>query len=430
MFSGELRRSKRLLQEKRPTGTNIKPETRSLILETGFKLEALKHKSGLKRTWRHNPRSTKVKYTDIRNDIGANHTEPHNGLLNCRVVKRWWDRRGEFRATATLLHGFRSGRPIHEAINTPEKLQAVVDFCLGLKIGEHQPRVLAEFDMSITTLRKYTKNLISWVFPPKQHVNDNAEVQQKRVDYANWATTKRWQPTQRVRNATYLDHKMVSWLGLNRTHYMQAKLKGGTCESLMPLKYLLNSPAIMTYFACNIRGVSIYMHVLQRAKKRGGGNTVDKWRVDQDDVIDAFKDNFLQFMKDTDSDFLIMDGCRTQHSAKVYDFLEDEHIQVHPSAGKPYNAKNGYPPYSPCFMPLDHRVFAPFQQDISRQCKKFEETRTFDLYNDSRLALLYDIITPTFETAQYEQLAANDIMNYGKTCKAVIERNGKITGLK
>lgn len=430
MFSSEPRRSKRPSQQKRPTGTNIKPETRALIIETGIRLEAEKHNWGLTRTWRHKPQSTKVKYTDIANAIGANHAESHNRLLNCRVVKRWWDKRRDFQATATLLHGPRSGRPIHSAIDTPQKLQGVVDYCLGLKVGEHQPHVLAQFDMSINTLRKYTKNLISWVYPPKQHVNDTAEVQQKRVDYARWASTKTWQPTQRVKNATFIDHKMVSWLGLNRTHYMQAKLKTDTYENLMPMSYLLNSPAIMTYFACNISGVSSYMHVWQRAKMRGSGNTVDVWKVDEDDCIEAFQGNFLQFMRESDSDFLIMDGCRTQHSAKVYDYFADNHIQVHPSAGKPRKTKNGYPPYSHCFMPLDHRVFAPFQQDISRQCQEFENTRTFDLYNDSRLALLYDIITPTFETARYEQLAANDIMNYGKTCRAVIERNGNIKGMK
>lgn len=213
---------------------------------------------------------------------------------------------------------------------------------------------------------------------------------------------------------------------------MQAKRKSDTYLNLRPQTYLLHNPGLMVYFACNKNGVSSYVHAFKRPKKRGrGAQMVDVWKVDTLDCIEAFERNFAIFMKETESDFVIADGAKMQHSKGFVDFLNDNDITIHPSSGKPHNIKNGFPPYSHPFMPLDYRVFAPFQQDISKQCKVFDLTYQFGgLQYDTRTARLHSIINQTFETEVYEKLASDAIKNYGKTCQEVIARLGDIRGMK
>jgi len=425
-------RERQSAPRERGNTANIKPETRSLIYRIGMEIFERKQRQ----TGRA---SKKVKISDIIKEIGSDHTEPHNNLLCRAVVKRWWGRGSEFESTAALVHQPRSGRPPHSAFDTPEKVDTVIQYCLDLLPGEHQKDVLEQFDInSVNTLYKYTSPRLSWVYPPRMHVNDNAAVEHTRLNFAHWATTAKGNPIMKVRNATFVDHKMVKYHGLNKRHIMVAKKKGGKLEHLEPQHVQLNqqhNPGLMTYFAANKNGVSSYIHAFKRPKKTrkaDGAEMVDVWKVDKDDCMEAFDRNFLTFMKETDSDFVIADCAAMQHCAEFVDFLSDNHITMHPSAAMPHNIKNGYPPYSHPFMPLDYRVFAPYQQDISKQCKVFDLTRTFKpaMENDTRQALLHGIINKTFETDVYKKLAADAIKNYGKTCMEVIAREGNITGMK
>ena len=73
----------------------------------------------------------------------------------------------------------------------------------------------------------------------------------------------------------------------------------------------------MTYFACNKSGVACFIHANKRPKLRGVGDTVDIWSIDSDDCVEAFENEFIQFMKDTNSNYCIMDGVKMQHTKAV-----------------------------------------------------------------------------------------------------------------
>ena len=395
---------------------NISPATRALILKTGYKLQTP---------------GRKVKYTEIQRAIGTMHQEDYEDVLATRVIKKWWDQRGEFEQTARLSHRKRSGRPVHPAFCTPQRLDDVITFMLNLKDGQHQIDVMKHFDIkSKHTVIKHTKKYAKWVFPPQTHANDNADVQQKRVDYAEWAATRSYKPTKLIlERATFIDHKCVPWFGSNRTHHKQFKLLGDTTANLTDLKYLLKSPHLMTYFACNMLGIEHYIHATPRPKERGSGLTVDVWKVSEDDCIEAWEERFIPFMKETYSDYVICDGCKMQHTKAVKDLLEDNHIQLHPSACRPHNVRRGYPPYSHCFMPLDYRVFSKFQEDIHQQTMQMEEEFEYDLHTDNRLSRLYDIIEDTWHTSDMEVLARNTILQYGDISRRVVIANGRINDI-
>ena len=71
-----------------PKTKNLKPETRSLIVHIGRKLQG--KKIAIKNL--DIGASPKVKYSEIRDAIGTNHDEGHHNKLDRRAIKRWWDR--------------------------------------------------------------------------------------------------------------------------------------------------------------------------------------------------------------------------------------------------------------------------------------------------------------------------------------------------
>ena len=97
--------------------------------------------------------------------------------LAVKAIKRWWKRRQVLFETGALNHKPRPGRPKHEAFDTEEKIEKVVDYALSLSMGCHQSDVMEKFDIrSKKTLRKYTR--------------DNEEVKLKRVECAEWCLKK------------------------------------------------------------------------------------------------------------------------------------------------------------------------------------------------------------------------------------------------
>ena len=147
------------------TTKNLKPETRALIVRTGYQLQAVRNnKLGLPLNT-----NTKVKYEAIREEIGNNHNEDHNNKLGIKSVKRWWDKREEFQQTDSLEPAKRTGRPVHPAFATEEKRQQVIDKCYNLEEGEHQQDVMDAHGIKCKkTLTKHTPEVV-WVLPPKEH---------------------------------------------------------------------------------------------------------------------------------------------------------------------------------------------------------------------------------------------------------------------
>ena len=203
---------------------------------------------------------------------------------------------------------------------------------------------------------------------------------------------------------------------------MVAKRKRASFDDLDVYFYDHHNPSLMAYFACNKHGTAVYIHGTKRPKKRGVGYTVDKKKVNSRECVKAWKEKLAAFMNATGSKYVICDGVKIQHTKLVKDYLFINHgIAVHPSACKPHNIKDGYPPYSHCFMPLDHRVFASYQQDISTKTKALAYTS-----KGPNLAKLYDIIIPTFCNQKMRDLARKTIESYSTVCQEVIKRKGSI----
>ena len=415
---------------------NVSAATRALIIKTGYMIRVTQNiRRGLPEDT-----ETKVKYVDIQRKIGKNHYENHDNVLDIKCVKHWWREREQFEKTGRLEHKPRSGRPKHKAFATEEKIEEVCEYAMNMPMGYHKADVMEKFDIrSKNTLDKYTRGRIVWVFSPYEHTRDNEEVKRKRVEYAQWALGvpprgRRGRGSlhcrQEVNNAMFVDHKMVCYFGLNRRHCLQAKRIGADKSGLEPWKYELHNPQIMTYFACHQLGVNAYMHAYKRPKKRGSGQTVDIWKVDSEDVIEAFENCFIPMARILDVDYVICDGVKMQHTKEVRDMVEEHDIRIHPSACAPHNVKNGYPPYSHPFMPLDHRAFAPYQQAMSKLCKQEYPDYALENDNDSKMCFLFDNIVKVWDTAEHWEICANTIANYGVTCQDIIDNEGNIKGLK
>ena len=401
---------------------HISIRTIVLILQTGYKLQAkkcLEQNIDLKS-------DVKIKYSDIIDAIGTDHFEGYIRPLHRAPVKKWWDYRSVFAETGKIEHQKRSGRPTHPSFDSEEKIENVIEDVTNWGIGYHRQDALDKYNCSKNTFRRHTKDKIVLVLPPKEHAYDNEEVKRKRVQFAKFCLTRLNNLKRLIRNATFVDHKYVGFYGLNRTHARQYKRIGETYENVEPLDYELHNPSIMAYFACNRNGVKVFIHATKRRKRRGQGYTVDKRSsIDSDDVIEAFDEEFVAFMQQTNSNYVIADGVKIQHTQSVKNFLRENDLQMHPSNCHPHNTANGYPPYSHCFNPLDYRVFAPFQREISQLCRE----RNADS-DDTKYVYLYDIIKSTFETDKYANLARDCINNYGNICKNIIQRKGDIKNFK
>ena len=150
---------------------------------------------------------------------------------------------------------------------------------------------------------------------------------------------------------------------------MQAKQKYDDEAALRLVDYELKNPSLMTYFSVNRHGVEVYTHADKRRKQRGRCDIGDFWKVDLEDVIEAFQWNFLQFMNETESEFVVCAGVELQHTHAVYESLEDNDVCIHPSACGPHNIITVYPQHSHCFVPQDHRMLSQYQTNISVQCR-------------------------------------------------------------
>ena len=319
------------------------------------------------------------------------------------------DRRSEFKQLAKLEHKKRSGRPIHPAFRTQEHKNEVIEFSTNLLRGEHQKNVCDE---------------VSWVYAPKQHAMDKQGVRNKRVDYAKWCLTR--EGKQIIRDATFVDHKKVTWFGLNKRHQMQCKRRKDDYMDLDSELYMLHNPYVHVYFAANRHGVAMYRHGELRNKKRGRGKTVENHKVDGREVIKAFEEVIAQFMDDTGSDYIICDGVGVQYCPAVVDYLDSIGVTLHSQTDHP-----AYPSYSHDFNILDFKCFGDYQQDVAKETQALERSETFDLWHDTREALLWEISYDEWMfNPKPARTAKKCIRDYDLLCREVIRRRGDMKNIK
>ena len=157
---------------------------------------------------------------------------------------------------------------------------------------------------------------------------------------------------------------------------------------------------------------------------------VDNITVDGLECIFAWKYKFIPFMQRTGQNMVVADGVAVQRQPIVQRYLKRFGINMVYAAKVKGEINYGYPPYSHCFMPLDHRTFGPFQQRISRQCREYDNTRQWGLLHDNKEALLYDLIEPLFMEPSIVKLSVNDIAKYDDIAREVLRRNGNIKDMK
>eukprot|EP01084_Bolivina_argentea_P160567 279600_1 len=407
--------------------SNLLPETRVLIVKEGWNLQAQKRIQNNLSLFS----SPKIKYSEIKRAIGTNHNEPHDKELSRPSCKHWWDKRKDLELTGKLEHKKRTGRPIHPAFATEEKTEEVIDYCLNeMDIGDHQLDVMEQFEIkSAKTLRKHTKKIISMCYAPKKNAKSTEDTCQLRIDFINRITTPTGQLTRKFAGGTHVDHKKAAFYGNNKRHTMQYKRKGDDKSKMIPYNYELNNPYLMTYFAANKGGVTCYIHANKRLKKRGVGEIVDCWNVDSDDVVQAWEDEFLDFMDSTEQytghRLVICDGVSMQHCPAVKDFFEDNEIELFPCARDEHG---GYPPWShPCSI-LDRDLFGPYQKDLSAAAKL--DYPNYNSREYSKLCWLFDNITPIWETDNYVEKAAHAIDVYHDYMQQILDNDGSIKGLR
>ena len=131
-------------------------------------------------------------------------------------------------------------------------------------------------------------------------------------------------------------------------------------------------------------------------------------------------------MEDTDSNFVIADGVKLQHTQEVRDHLNLKETDLHPLLCSPHNRQDGYPPYSHPCMILDHGAFAPYQREVSKYCKEFY-IRDSD---DGKLVYLFDHLENIWETDKYIDICCQAINNHAYTMQAIMLNEGDIKGIK
>eukprot|EP01084_Bolivina_argentea_P160568 279602_1 len=407
--------------------SNLLPETRMLIVKAGWNMQTEKR---ITNNLSANT-SPKIKYSAIQRAIGTNHNEPHDKLLHRNSCKRWWDKRKDLETTGKLQHKKRNGRPIHPAFATEQKTEEVIEYCLTeMDMGDHQEDVMEEFGIKCPkTLRKHTKDKISMCYAPKHNAKDTQVTEQHRINFINRITTPTGQLTRKFAGGTHIDHKKASFYGNNKRHTMQYKIRGADKSKMIPYNYELNNPYLMGYYAANKGGVASYIHANKRPKKRGRGEIVDAWSVDRNDVLEAWDDEFLEFINQTEqytgSRLIICDGASMQHCPEVKEYFEDNEIELFPSARDEHG---GFPEYShPCSI-LDRDLFGPYQKELSANAKM--DYPNYNSREYGKLCWLFDNMTSIWETDYRIEKAADAIDVYRDVMQQILDNDGSIKGLK
>ena len=134
-----------------------------------------------------------------------------------------------------------------------------------------------------------------------------------------------------------------------------------------------------------------------------------------------------------------------QHTKEVRDMVEEHDMRIHPSACTPHDVEHGYPPYLHPFMPLDHRAFAPYQQEMSKLCKDECQAYADENDNGSKSCFIFDHCVEEWGKLKYMNICALKqyqimalyvgkhliMMIYVlKQCQIMVLSDGVIKGLK
>ena len=181
------------------SSSNIPVETRTKILHMGWQMET------------ENPK--------FKNKMNMNELARRAGVSK-NTAKLWWRRRDEFLASGELKHQPRSGRPLHNSFNTPEKLEKALDVLEDLREGEHSPDAAKKLRCCRKTLYNHTNPQGLFKVPPKSDINANKpSTKRKRMDFASHNLTPTGKLKKKLKKSATMDHKMVSviFVALERT---------------------------------------------------------------------------------------------------------------------------------------------------------------------------------------------------------------------
>ena len=126
------------------------------------------------------------------------------------------------------VHSCRGGKvirvgPFTRHFRLTKKKKSRLTFCEDLDIGEHQTDAARKLGCSLRTLRNHTNKTVNWRFPPRKDVGHTDAVSRKRLAFVRECLTPSGHLRQKIRDATWLDHKWVNLYGHNRSHQRQAR---------------------------------------------------------------------------------------------------------------------------------------------------------------------------------------------------------------
>lgn len=358
-------------------------------------------------------KSPKVKYSQLQKCLAE---KGHS--FDIRTVKLWWDRRG----SNNLVHSKRTGRPIHEAFRTESEEAKSYDRIFDTTKRQDQKSISEDLRCSTRTLRRHTRQNICWVLPPTSHCKETDDVKLKRLEFIDEITTESGRLKNKFKNSTWIDHKQCGVYGQNRRSNMRPKWIGDSKKDLVPIQNDTKNPSLMVYFGAHKGGTVCHRHGTKRRLQRGTGWTVDKIKVDAEEVIHAMNSTIIEFMESVDSTVLFADCLRTQRTRGITDLLEDAGIELFKSSGYSNGHNGGYPPYSHPFMIQDHKMFGPFQSELS-------EILVNNYSVEDRFVALFDETKPLWESDKYAEMAFKCINSYPKVLQQVKDQDGSILGI-
>ncbi len=94
----------------------------------------------------------------------------------------------------------------------------------GLEPGEHQTDAAKQLGCSTRTLYNHTHKEVNWRWPKRQHIQaDTKRTRKSRAAFAGIALTQSGRLKKKLRDATWLDHKIAHEFGLNRSYERQCR---------------------------------------------------------------------------------------------------------------------------------------------------------------------------------------------------------------
>ena len=156
----------------------------------------------------------------------------------------------------------------------------------------------------------------------------------------------------------------------------------------------------------------LHVHAKRHRKKRGNGNIWHHESVNTSTFLKAIKESIIPFCASENISLLISDGVQTGRSTAIKNELNDNSINLYPSAKE---SINGYPPNSHDCNPLE-TIFARWKERIYMRLQpNGKTTRTMDN--------LYKVMNEEWNNIPQSEIQA--IINLQpKVMQEIIDKNG------